>query len=117
MVLDTIADFLDIDLKEKRDCLTGKGSMEGDGVFLIEPLTFMNNSGLAVRDVLKRHNILPENLIVIHDDLDMETGKLKIRKDGSSRRAQGNRVSNPEYRHKGIYKSENRHWQGNRDAG
>lgn len=84
MALEAIAESLDIALQEKRDYLIGKGSMAGHDVRLAEPLTFMNNSGLAVRDVLKRFNIPPENLIVIHDDLDMETGKLKIKKNGSS---------------------------------
>ncbi|TAL26462.1 MAG: aminoacyl-tRNA hydrolase [Nitrospirae bacterium] len=84
MVADALAGSLDIDLQEKKDYLIGKGSMKGDDVLLVEPLTFMNNSGRAVRDVLKRHNIFPENLIIIHDDLDMETGKLKIKKNGSS---------------------------------
>ena len=84
MALEAIAESFDIALQEKRDYLIGKGSMAGHDVLLTEPLTFMNNSGLAVRDVLKRFNIPPENLIVIHDDLDMETGKLKIKKNGSS---------------------------------
>jgi PTH1 family peptidyl-tRNA hydrolase len=44
----------------------------------------MNNSGLAVRDVIGRFNIPPEKLVVIHDDLDMEVGKLRIRRKGSS---------------------------------
>lgn len=84
MALEAIAESSGIALQEKRDYLIGKGSMAGHDVLLTEPLTFMNNSGIAVRDVFKRFNILPENLIVIHDDLDMETGKLKIKKNGSS---------------------------------
>ncbi|MBI4691674.1 MAG: aminoacyl-tRNA hydrolase [Nitrospirae bacterium] len=84
MVLDAIAASLDIDLQEKRDYIIGKGSISGHDVLLVEPLTFMNNSGLVVRDAIRRFNILSENLIVIHDDLDMNTGKLKIKKNGSS---------------------------------
>lgn len=84
MALEAIAESFDIALQEKRDYLIGKGSMSGYDVLLTEPLTFMNNSGSAVRDIFKRFNIPPENLIVIHDDLDMETGKLKIKKNGSS---------------------------------
>jgi PTH1 family peptidyl-tRNA hydrolase len=44
----------------------------------------MNKSGTVVRDVLKKFNVPSENLIVVHDDLDMEKGKLRIRKTGSS---------------------------------
>lgn len=84
MVLDAIAESLEAALQEKRDYLIGKGSIAGHDVLLVEPLTFMNNSGRAVRDVLKKFNIPSENLIVIHDDLDMDTGKLKIRRNGSS---------------------------------
>lgn len=84
MVLDAIVESLEINLQERKDYLIGKGSMGGQDVLFIEPLTFMNNSGIAVRDVLKRFNILPENLIVIHDDIDMDTGKIRMRKNGSS---------------------------------
>ncbi|MBI4685997.1 MAG: aminoacyl-tRNA hydrolase [Nitrospirae bacterium] len=84
MVLDNIAEFFDIEFEEKKDYLIGRGSIEGQDVLLIEPLTFMNNSGIAVRGVFKKFNLLPENLIVVHDDLDMDTGKLKIKKNGSS---------------------------------
>jgi PTH1 family peptidyl-tRNA hydrolase len=64
--------------------MIGKGSIEGNEVILVEPLTFMNRSGAAVKEVMRRYPLEPENLVVVHDDLDMETGKLKIRKKGSS---------------------------------
>ena len=44
----------------------------------------MNLSGIAVKDVLRKFNVTSENLIVIHDDLDMDTGKLKIKRNGSA---------------------------------
>jgi len=84
MVADNLAERYGIELRAKELYRAGKGSMEGDNVILVEPLTFMNRSGLAVRDVVKRHGVEAGNLIVIHDDIDMETGKLKIRKRGSS---------------------------------
>lgn len=73
-----------IELKEKPLYLIGKGSIDGEEVVLIEPLTFMNRSGSAVRDILSRRNIPPEKLIVLHDDIDMETGRLKVKRGGSS---------------------------------
>lgn len=84
MVVDEISTRYDIELRERDLHMTGKGSMEGEDVLLVEPLTFMNRSGIAVRDAMKRINAGPENLIVIQDDIDMETGILKIRKKGSS---------------------------------
>lgn len=84
MVADEIARRYGIELKEKESFAIWKGSVEGNDIILLEPLTFMNRSGLTVRDVIKRYAIPPENLIVIQDDIDIETGKLKIRKRGSS---------------------------------
>ncbi len=84
LVIDRIADEYRLELKQKENYIIGKGSIEGNNVVLIEPLTFMNRSGLAVRDVMRRNGIEASELIVIHDDIDMDTGKLKIRKDGSS---------------------------------
>ncbi|GAB4412997.1 MAG: aminoacyl-tRNA hydrolase [Thermodesulfovibrionales bacterium] len=84
MVADDIADRYGIELKTKELYKMGKGSIGDSDIILMEPLTFMNRSGLAVRDVMKRYGIPPENLIVIHDDIDMQTGTLKIRAKGSS---------------------------------
>ncbi len=84
VVADNLAERYGIELRTKELYAAGKGSMEGNKIVLVEPLTFMNRSGLAVRDVMKRHGVEAGNLIVIHDDIDTETGKLKIRKKGSS---------------------------------
>ncbi|MEK7267445.1 MAG: aminoacyl-tRNA hydrolase [Nitrospirota bacterium] len=84
IALEAVAESFDITLQEKKEYIAGRGSMAGHDVLLIEPLTFMNLSGIAVKDVLRRFNVTSENLIVIHDDLDMDTGKLKIKRNGSA---------------------------------
>jgi PTH1 family peptidyl-tRNA hydrolase len=82
MVLEKIAGDHGIRLSEKRLYMAGKGSIEGVQVALVEPLTFMNLSGTAVREAVRRFGPSPETLLVIHDDLDMETGRLKIKTGG-----------------------------------
>jgi peptidyl-tRNA hydrolase, PTH1 family len=54
----------------------------GDGLLLAKPDTYMNLSGTPVFSLMKKKNIVPEDLIVIHDDLDMEFGRIRIRWDG-----------------------------------
>ena len=49
---------------------------------LARPDTFMNLSGGPVAALMKRRNIPPENLVVVHDDLDMEFGRLRLKWDG-----------------------------------
>jgi PTH1 family peptidyl-tRNA hydrolase len=57
---------------------------EGDAkVLLALPQTFMNNSGAAVRDIMKFENVAPEDVLVVCDDLRLDVGKLKLRLDGS----------------------------------
>lgn len=90
MVIEEIARRYEIDLKEKeRRYRIGRGSINGEDILLIEPLLYMNRSGLAVKDIVNKFNIQVEDLIVIHDDIDMETGKLRIRRRGSSGGHQG----------------------------
>jgi PTH1 family peptidyl-tRNA hydrolase len=85
LVMEEIAGRYKIDLTEKKEGYRmGRGSIAGQKVLLVEPLLFMNLSGPPLRAVLKMFNVAPENFILIHDDLDMETGKLRIRKTGSS---------------------------------
>lgn len=49
-----------------------------DGVEIIKPQTFMNNSGVAVTYAAKKHNLKPAEIIVIHDDKDIKLGEFKI---------------------------------------
>lgn len=87
-VIDLISEKYNIRLEEKDIYIIGKGTIEGVDVILLKPLTFMNRSGLAVKKAVKKANILPDklhsSLIVIHDDLDIDTGKMKIKRNGSS---------------------------------
>ncbi len=55
-----------------------------DKLLLIKPQTYMNNSGLAVAAVAKYYQINPEDIIILHDDLDITVGKLKIRLGGAA---------------------------------
>jgi len=84
MVIEEVACRNNIDLRDKKTFRIGRGSADGKDILLVEPLLYMNLSGHVIQDMLRKFGIEPANLIVIHDDLDMETGKLRIRKTGSS---------------------------------
>lgn len=69
----------------KFNAMYGKGVIGGEKVILMKPLSFMNLSGGPVRDVAGYFKIDPETeMIVIYDDIDLEPGQLRIRKQGSA---------------------------------
>jgi PTH1 family peptidyl-tRNA hydrolase len=85
MVTEEIAHRNKIDIKDiKKGYKTGRGFIWGCNILLVEPLLYMNMSGPIVKKIFRKFTLQPENLIVIHDDLDMEIGKLKIKRTGSS---------------------------------
>ncbi len=63
---------------------TGIGTIAGNTVVLARPQTYMNASGESVSSLLKKLNVKTEDLIVIHDDLDLPVGKIRLRMGGSS---------------------------------
>ena len=58
--------------------------MSGENVILAQPLTYMNKSGDAARELLHYYKVLPSDLILIYDDIDLDTGQLKIKARGGS---------------------------------
>jgi PTH1 family peptidyl-tRNA hydrolase len=88
IVLERLSDAFRIPLAVRDGYSLGKGAINTTQVVLLKPLTYMNLSGVAVRKVLKKFNLIREgevgNFIVIHDDLDLEPGVVKIRRTGSS---------------------------------
>ena len=65
--------------------ITGCGMIGGEKVMLMKPLTYMNLSGNAVREAMSYYKLDPETqLIVIVDDIALDPGKLRIRKQGSA---------------------------------
>jgi PTH1 family peptidyl-tRNA hydrolase len=70
--------------KTKGYARIAEGSIGGTFVVLARPQTFMNASGRAVSALLNKLNLGPDALIVIHDDLDLATGRIRLRKGGSS---------------------------------
>ena len=82
-VINNLSKRFDIDVrKEKFNALIGNGTIENEKVILVKPQTYMNSSGEAVRPLADFYKIDPENIIVIYDDIDIETGIMKIRKKG-----------------------------------
>ncbi|MBV7331393.1 aminoacyl-tRNA hydrolase [Chloroflexi bacterium TSY] len=53
-------------------------------VLLVKPLTYMNNSGEAVADLARYYRVEPEEILVVHDDLDLSPGKIRLRPGGGS---------------------------------
>ena len=70
--------------KPKFKGLLTTGNIEGEKVYAIKPLTFMNNSGICIRELIEYFKIDAEDVIVFHDDLDVEFGKIKAKFGGSS---------------------------------
>ncbi|MCC6347222.1 MAG: aminoacyl-tRNA hydrolase [Nitrospirales bacterium] len=88
MVTDHLAEAYRIPFEERDLYLIGRGAIGGRKIVLLKPLTFMNRSGLAVRKAFGKLNFFAEDpgdlLIVLHDDLDLAAGTVKLRKNGSS---------------------------------
>lgn len=84
MVVDALAAGSSIKLKYKTDSYNyGRGFIKGEETLLIKPLTFMNRSGRAVIGALNRFDDI-DNILVVHDDLDLENSLIRIKVNGSS---------------------------------
>lgn len=83
MVVDEVAEAFSIPLvKRKFDTIFGRGSVDGVEVILIKPMAFMNLSGPPVLKIANYFKILCEDMLVIHDDIDLVLGRLKINEKG-----------------------------------
>lgn len=83
--VDKIASSLGVTLsREKFHSKIAIARIDGDKIILIKPTTYMNRSGIAVRETAMYYDIDCKNLIVIYDDLDLPVGSLRIRKSGSA---------------------------------
>ncbi len=79
------ANLLDVKFK-KTECeaQTAEAHINGERVILAKPLTYMNNSGRAVKQLLAKYKTTPKELVVIYDDYDIPKGKIRIRPEGSA---------------------------------
>jgi len=86
LTIDRIANDLGVEVRN-RQCraVTARTTIGSDEVLLAKPETYMNLSGLAVRELVAKYEVRPEtDLIVIYDELDLPLGTIRIRQRGSS---------------------------------
>ena len=84
-VIDYIADKYKIKVKKlKFKSLYQKAELAGEEVILMKPQTYMNLSGESVRDAAAFYKIPHEKIIVISDDINLEKGRIRVRKSGSA---------------------------------
>ena len=70
--------------KDKFEGLRTKQKINGEDVILLEPQTYMNESGRSVSQVANFFKVDPEDILIIQDDMDMPIGKIRIRANGKS---------------------------------
>ena len=70
--------------KEKFNAMYIETTINNEKVIFIKPMTYMNNSGIAVRAFLDFYKLNSEDVLVISDDLDLDLGKFRLRRNGSS---------------------------------
>ena len=85
IAIDRLADKLDVKVNRSRFRSTvGETQIDGEKVLLVKPETYMNDSGLAVKEIMDFYKLDPSDLIVIYDDFDIPEGTVRIRPFGSS---------------------------------
>ena len=86
LTIDRIANDLRIEVRNRQSrALTARATIAGEAVVLAKPETFMNLSGLSVRELVEEHQVdVTRDLIVIYDELDLPLGTIRIRQRGSS---------------------------------
>jgi len=85
LVVDRVALEIGIAVKEKKyHSLIGSWKVNGEKVLLVKPQTYMNHSGEAAWNLLRYLPVEVKDLVVIHDDLDLPFGRIRIRNRGSA---------------------------------
>ena len=86
MFIDSMSkDFnLDFHLDKSLKCLICEAKIDDYKVLFVKPVTYMNNSGECVENIIKYYKIDIEDILIIHDDLDLPVAKVRIREHGSS---------------------------------
>ena len=80
-----VAEILGAKFKKKEcESSVAEAFVNGEKVIIARPLTYMNNSGRAVKQLMSKYKIPEENLLVIYDDYDIPKGKIRIRASGSA---------------------------------
>ena len=84
LTIDYISQKLGVQVnRAKFHALYGEAKIGNTGVMLVKPQTYMNESGVAVREIAEFYKIPTENIIVISDDISLDVGRLRVRKKGS----------------------------------
>ena len=70
--------------KEKEKGMVAEGRVGAEKVLLVKPMTYMNNSGECVGPLMRWYKLGPEDVLVVHDDMDIPAGTIRSRKKGSA---------------------------------
>lgn len=85
LIVDKIAEMTETSLRQSdAHSIFGKGAFKGHSFILQKPTTYMNLSGQAIRGLCSFYKIESSNIFVIHDDLHLKVGQLRIRESGSA---------------------------------
>lgn len=85
MFIDAMAEKLGVsEWRDKFEAKIAETRIGSEKVLLVKPMTYMNESGQAVGSIMSFYKLLPEDLIVVHDDMDIPAGTIRIRKKGSA---------------------------------
>jgi len=83
-VIDALAEFFKTDkFIHEEHFLAAKADYKDNIVILMKPLTYMNLSGIAIKEFTDKFEIAPENILVIYDDVNLDFGTIRLRPSGS----------------------------------
>lgn len=83
--IDTLGEHFNIQINEKyKKSYIGKYTNDDKKILLMKPQTYMNLSGEMIRKAIATYKIPIQNIIIIHDDIDLPLNKIRIKKDGSA---------------------------------
>jgi PTH1 family peptidyl-tRNA hydrolase len=84
LLLDTWNEELKLEFRSKFQGLMAETQLGGEKVFLLKPLTFMNLSGRSIREFAQFYKIASKDVLVVHDDMDLPLGRIRLRESGSA---------------------------------
>lgn len=84
IAVEKLANKLGVNFTKKMcDGIVAEGRINNEKVFLLKPLTYMNLSGVAVDKMMRKYKLLPSDVFVFVDDIDLPLGKIRYRESGS----------------------------------